>query len=120
MIVRAAVNDDWSRIWPLHAPIVLAGETYTSFDLSTFETACPLWMEQPPSMTAARLPDPRHHSGGWGAYTLERFVASTGGGRMERAGTPESIAPQARCGDGAGAWSACSFRCRLYGYIRRN
>jgi hypothetical protein len=51
VIIKAAVNDDWPRIWPFYAQIVLAGEMYAYPDLPTFETARSLWMEEPPGQT---------------------------------------------------------------------
>ena len=51
MIIRAATDDDWPRIWPFFDAIVAAGETYAFPADLTLDTARPWWMEQPPGLT---------------------------------------------------------------------
>lgn len=51
MIIRAASDEDWLRVWPFFARIVAAGETYAYPDALTPETAQPIWMEEPPGLT---------------------------------------------------------------------
>ncbi len=55
MIIRAATDQDWPRIWPFFEHIVAAGETYVyPLDL-TSETARPFWMEAPPGQTVVAV-----------------------------------------------------------------
>jgi GNAT superfamily N-acetyltransferase len=51
MIIRAAGDQDWQRIWPFFSRIVAAGETYAYPEALTLETAQPLWMEKSPGQT---------------------------------------------------------------------
>jgi hypothetical protein len=51
MIIRAAGDQDWLRIWPFFSRIVAAGETYAYPETLTPETAQPLWMEKSPGQT---------------------------------------------------------------------
>jgi L-amino acid N-acyltransferase YncA len=53
--IRAATDEDWSRIWPFFAAIVEAGETYAYPDGLTPETARALWMEEPPGLTVVAI-----------------------------------------------------------------
>jgi GNAT superfamily N-acetyltransferase len=55
VIIRAATDGDWSRIWPFFAAIVAAGETYAFPTDLTLDTARPLWMEQPPGLTVVAV-----------------------------------------------------------------
>ena len=55
VIIRAATDDDWPRIWPFFAAIVAAGETYAFPTDLTLATARPLWMEQPPGLTVVAV-----------------------------------------------------------------
>jgi len=55
VIIRAATDDDWPRIWPFFAAIVAAGETYAFPTDLTLDTAQPLWMEQPPGLTVVAV-----------------------------------------------------------------
>jgi L-amino acid N-acyltransferase YncA len=55
VIIRAATDDDWPRIWPFFAAIVAAGETYAFPADLTLETARPWWMEQPPGLTVVAV-----------------------------------------------------------------
>jgi GNAT superfamily N-acetyltransferase len=55
MIIRAAGEQDWPRVWPFFSRIVAAGETYAYPDALTAETARPLWMEEPPGLTVVAV-----------------------------------------------------------------
>jgi hypothetical protein len=55
VIIRAATDDDWPRIWPFFAAIVAAGETYAFPADLTLDTAKPWWMEQPPGLTVVAV-----------------------------------------------------------------
>ena len=55
MIIRRAVDEDWSRIWPFFRTIVEAGETYAYPDPMTPELGRSLWMEQPPGHTVVAV-----------------------------------------------------------------
>ena len=55
MIIRAATDDDWPRIWPFFDAIVAAGETYAFPTDLTLDTARPWWMEQPPGLTVVAV-----------------------------------------------------------------
>jgi len=55
VIIRAATDDDWPRIWPFFAAIVAAGETYAFPTDLTLDTARPWWMEQPPGLTVVAV-----------------------------------------------------------------
>src|SRR5579859_2412667 len=48
MIIRTAVDEDWSRIYPFLAAIVAAGETYAFPEGLDEDSARPLWMVPPP------------------------------------------------------------------------
>ncbi len=50
-MIRAAVADDWSQIWPFFATIVRAGESYAYPEDLTSEGGRALWMEEPPAQT---------------------------------------------------------------------
>ena len=55
MRIREATDDDWSRIWPVFADVVQAGETYAyDPDLSS-DQARRLWMLSPPSRTVVAV-----------------------------------------------------------------
>lgn len=55
MLIRAATEADWPRIWPFFARIVEAGETYAyPLDL-TEETGRALWLEAPPGRTVVAV-----------------------------------------------------------------
>jgi GNAT superfamily N-acetyltransferase len=49
--IRAAVDDDWLRIWPVFAAIVAEGETYAFPEDLTLEAGRGWWMESPPGLT---------------------------------------------------------------------
>lgn len=55
MIIRAAGDQDWPRVWPFFSDIVRAGETYAYPDGLTAETARSLWMEEPPGQTVVAV-----------------------------------------------------------------
>jgi GNAT superfamily N-acetyltransferase len=55
VIIRAATDDDWPKIWPFFAAIVDAGETYAFPADLTLATAAPWWMEQPPGQTVVAV-----------------------------------------------------------------
>jgi GNAT superfamily N-acetyltransferase len=55
VIIRAATDEDWPRIWPFFARIVAEGETYAYPEDLTAETARPLWMEPPPGQTVVAV-----------------------------------------------------------------
>jgi L-amino acid N-acyltransferase YncA len=55
VIIRAATDDDWPKIWPFFAAIVDAGETYAFPTDLTLATAAPWWMEQPPGQTVVAV-----------------------------------------------------------------
>jgi len=55
VIIRAAHDEDWPRIWPFFAAVVDAGETYAYPEDLTAETARPLWMERPPGHTVVAV-----------------------------------------------------------------
>ena len=55
MIIRAATDDDWPRIWPFFDAIVAAGETYAFPTDLTLDTARPWWMERPPGLTVVAV-----------------------------------------------------------------
>ena len=53
--IRAAVAEDWQRIYPFYAEIVEAGETY-AFPLGqSLEEARSWWMEEPPGWTVVAV-----------------------------------------------------------------
>lgn len=55
MILRAATEQDWPRVWPFFSRIVDAGETYAYPDALSVETARSLWMEQAPGHTVVAV-----------------------------------------------------------------
>jgi GNAT superfamily N-acetyltransferase len=55
VIIRAASDRDWPRIWPFFSQIVAAGETYAYPEALTEQTARPLWMEEPPGQTVVAV-----------------------------------------------------------------
>ncbi|HEX6936854.1 MAG TPA: GNAT family N-acetyltransferase, partial [Actinomycetes bacterium] len=55
MVIRAATDEDWPRIFPFFARIVAAGETYAFPESLTVETARPWWMEPPPGRTVVAV-----------------------------------------------------------------
>lgn len=55
MIIRAAVEQDWTRIYPFFSAIVAAGRTYAFPENLSFENARPWWMEQPPGQTVVAV-----------------------------------------------------------------
>jgi GNAT superfamily N-acetyltransferase len=55
MIIRTAVDEDWSRIYPFFAAIVAAGETYAYPEGLDEESARPLWMEPAPAHVAVAV-----------------------------------------------------------------
>lgn len=55
MIIRAADDQDWPRIWPFFSGIVSAGETYAYPEGLALEAARPLWMEEPPGQTVVAV-----------------------------------------------------------------
>lgn len=94
MIIRAAGEHDWPRIYPFFSAIVAAGEAYAFPENLCLDDARPWWMEQPPGLTvvavegesvlgsakmgpnrpgrgshvatASFMVDPAHHGGGVG------------------------------------------------------
>lgn len=55
MVIRAATDEDWPRIFRFFAEIVAAGETYAFPEGLTVETARPWWMEPPPGRTVVAV-----------------------------------------------------------------
>jgi L-amino acid N-acyltransferase YncA len=55
VIIRAAGDQDWPRIWPFFSQIVAAGETYAYPEDLSPRTARPLWMEEPPGHTVVAV-----------------------------------------------------------------
>lgn len=55
MIIRAAVERDWPRIYPFFSRIVAAGQTYAFPEQLSSEQARPWWMEQPPGRTVVAV-----------------------------------------------------------------
>jgi GNAT superfamily N-acetyltransferase len=55
VIIRAAGDEDWARIYPFFSAIVAAGETYTYPDGLSYDDARPWWMEAPPSHTVVAV-----------------------------------------------------------------
>lgn len=55
MIIRAAVERDWARIYPFFSAIVAAGRTYAFPEDLSLENARPWWMEQPPGHTVVAV-----------------------------------------------------------------
>lgn len=55
MVIRAATDEDWPRIFRFFAEIVAAGETYAFPEGLTVETARPWWMELPPGRTVVAV-----------------------------------------------------------------
>jgi len=55
MILRAATEQDWPRVWPFFSRIVDAGETYAYPDALSVETARSLWMERAPGHTVVAV-----------------------------------------------------------------
>lgn len=48
VMIRDAVEQDWTRIYPFFSDIVTAGRTYAYPENLSFEQARPYWMEQSP------------------------------------------------------------------------
>ena len=57
MIIRAAREQDWPRVYPFFSRIVAAGQTYAYPDGLSLEDARPWWMEQPPGATVVAVED---------------------------------------------------------------
>lgn len=57
MIIRAATDHDWPRIWPFFSQIVDAGETYAYPEDLTVDSARTLWMEEAPGQTVVAVDD---------------------------------------------------------------
>jgi GNAT superfamily N-acetyltransferase len=55
VIIRAASDEDWARIYPFFAAIVAAGETYAYPAGLSSEDARPLWMATPPGLTVVAV-----------------------------------------------------------------
>ena len=55
MLIRAAVGQDWLRIYPFFSIIVAAGRTYAFPENLSLEDARPWWMEQPPGLTVVAV-----------------------------------------------------------------
>jgi hypothetical protein len=55
VIVRAACERDWPRIYPIFSTIVTAGRTYAFPEGLSVEDARPWWMEQPPGQTVVAV-----------------------------------------------------------------
>ncbi len=55
MIIRAASDEDWARIYPFFAAIVAAVETYAYPAGISSEDARPLWMATPPGLTVVAV-----------------------------------------------------------------
>jgi GNAT superfamily N-acetyltransferase len=55
VIVRAACERDWPRIYPFFSTIVTAGRTYAFPEGLSVEDARPWWMEQPPGQTVVAV-----------------------------------------------------------------
>jgi len=55
VIIRAATQQDWPRIYPFFAAIVAAGQTYAYPENLASDEARAQWMEQPPGLTVVAL-----------------------------------------------------------------
>lgn len=55
MIIRAADEQDWPRVYPFFSAIVAAGRTYAFPEGLSLEEARPWWMEQPPGLTVVAV-----------------------------------------------------------------
>jgi GNAT superfamily N-acetyltransferase len=55
VIIRAARDEDWGRIYPFFSLIVAAGETYAYPAALSLEDARPLWMEEAPGLTVVAV-----------------------------------------------------------------
>jgi GNAT superfamily N-acetyltransferase len=55
VIIRAAGDRDWPRIFPLFSSIVAAGRSYAFPEGLSLEDARPWWMEQPPGRTVVAV-----------------------------------------------------------------
>ena len=55
VIIRAADEQDWPRIYPFFSSIVAAGQTYALPENLSLEDARPWWMEQPPGLTVVAV-----------------------------------------------------------------
>jgi GNAT superfamily N-acetyltransferase len=55
VIIRAAGDEDWARIYPFFSSIVAAGETYAYPAALSSQDARRLWMEEPPGLTVVAV-----------------------------------------------------------------
>jgi GNAT superfamily N-acetyltransferase len=55
VIIRAAGDRDWPRIFPFFSSIVAAGRSYAFPEGLSLEEARPWWMEQPPGQTVVAV-----------------------------------------------------------------
>jgi GNAT superfamily N-acetyltransferase len=55
VIIRAADEQDWPRVYPFFSAIVAAGRTYAFPEGLSLEEARPWWMEQPPGLTVVAV-----------------------------------------------------------------
>jgi len=55
VIIRAAGERDWLRIYPFFSSIVAVGQTYAYPEGLSPQDARPLWMEQPPGLTVVAV-----------------------------------------------------------------
>jgi GNAT superfamily N-acetyltransferase len=55
VIIRAALAEDWPRIYPFFRSIVAAGQTYAFPENLSLEDARPWWMEDPPGRTVVAV-----------------------------------------------------------------
>jgi len=55
VIIRAAVDEDWVKIWPIFSQIVAAGQTYAYPEDLSLIAARQLWMEEAPAQTVVAV-----------------------------------------------------------------
>jgi len=55
VIIRAATDEDWPRIWPFFAAIVAAGETYAYPEGLSPDAGRALWMQPAPGRTVVAV-----------------------------------------------------------------
>jgi L-amino acid N-acyltransferase YncA len=57
VLIRAATEEDWPRIYPLYSAVMAEGKTYPFPAGQTLDEARGWWMEQPPGQTVVALAD---------------------------------------------------------------
>jgi GNAT superfamily N-acetyltransferase len=56
-VIREATLEDWPAIWPIYAPIVRAGDTFSYDPAISEDDAREMWMVQPPGRTTVAVDD---------------------------------------------------------------